>query len=46
MADAVGSVVDLGGRANSAGISDKIVALFALAAAVAPFFVGVAGRGA
>jgi hypothetical protein len=44
--NSVGFVVDLGGRADSAGISNEIVASFALTGAVDPFFVGVAGRGA
>ena len=46
MADAISGVIDLCGRADSAAVADKVVALFALANAVDVSFIGVAGRGA
>jgi hypothetical protein len=46
VADAIGGIVNLCGRADSAAVADKVVALFALANAVDVSFIGVAGRGA
>jgi hypothetical protein len=45
-ADTVGGIVGLRGRADSAAVSNQVVALPALALAVNPLFVGIAGRDA
>jgi hypothetical protein len=45
-ADTVSGVVGLGGRANTAAVTDKVVSGLALAHSVDPLFVGIAGRDA
>lgn len=46
VADSVGGLVDLGGRAQSAGVADEVVSLSADTLSVDKLLVGVAGRGA
>jgi len=42
VADTIGSIVDLSGRANSTRVSNQVVSSLALAGSVLPFFIGIA----
>jgi hypothetical protein len=46
VADTIGDIINLSGRADTATVADEVVTLFALAGAINVGFIGVAGRGA